>query len=67
MVVSQEEHSRRTVTTIFLFKALQTCKGPLEIPKEKVNSREESSLEESFQTTVWGAQGSGFEETPRGP
>lgn len=51
-MVSQEEHSGRTVTTIFLFKALQTCKGPLKTPKEKVNSREESSLEKCFQTIV---------------
>lgn len=57
MVISQEEHSKRAVTIIFLFKALQTCKGPLKIPRGKVNSREESSLEECFQTTAWGAQG----------
>lgn len=51
------------LTTFFPFKALQRCKGPLSIPKEKVNSGEESSLEQCFQTTVLGSQGSGFEET----
>ena len=64
MVISQE-HSGRTVTTFFPFKALRTCKEPLRVPEEKVNSGEESSLEQCFQTTVWGPQGSGFEETPR--
>lgn len=67
MVTSREEHSGRTVTIIFLFEALQACEGPLKILREKVNSREESSYEECFQTSVWGAQGIGLEQTLRGP
>lgn len=64
MVISQE-HRGRTVTLFFPLKALQTCKGPPRVPEEKVNSGEESRLDQYFQTAVWGPQGSAFEETPR--
>lgn len=53
------------LTTFFPFRASQRCKGPLSIPEEKVNSGEESSSEQYFQTTVLGSQGSGLEETSR--
>jgi len=60
MVMSREDSNN-----VFPFEALRTCKGPLQLPMEKVDSREASSSEQYIHITVWGPQGSGFEETPR--